>query len=102
MDDRALGRPMPTKLFLAQELRAAGLHEMAELAADGYYHDFESPLALPEMQLDRDLFAAGTPAAMALRKRHHNGEFDASVEESEAWAASADGREAINKLIRGE
>jgi len=93
---------MHTKDFLAQELRAAGLHEMAELAADGYYDDFESPLALPEVQLDRDLFAAGTPEAMALRKRHHNGEFDVSVEESEAWAASADGREAINKLIRGE
>jgi hypothetical protein len=93
---------MHTKDFLAQELRAAGLEEMAEKAARGYYHDFLSPLAMPEMQLDRDLFAVGTPAAMALRRRHHNGEFDASTEESDAWANSADGREAIGKLIRGE
>jgi hypothetical protein len=93
---------MHTKDFLAQELRAAGLEEMAEKAARGYYHDFLSPLAMPEMQLDRDLFAVGTPAAMALRRRHHNGEFDASTEESEAWANSADGRKAIGKLIRGE
>jgi hypothetical protein len=54
------------------------------------------------MQLDQDLGAAGTEAAMALRKRHHAGEFDASIEESVEWANSAEGREAIGKLIRGE
>jgi hypothetical protein len=92
---------MHTKDFLAQELRAAGLDAMADKAAAGYYHDFLSPLAFPETQLDRDLFDAG-PAGKELRKRHHNGEFDASIEESEEWANSHDGREALGKLIRGE
>ena len=90
---------MHTKDFLAQELRAAGLDAMADKAAAGYYHDFLSPLRLPEMQLGHDLFAAGTPAAMALRKRHHDGEFDASVEESEEWLHGADGQATIRDLI---
>ena len=91
---------MHTKDKLAQALTEAGLHEMAAKAAMGYYHDFLSPLDLPEMQLDADLHAAGTPEARALRRRHHNGEFDASVEESDEWAKSAEGQETFRKLIR--
>jgi hypothetical protein len=85
-----------TKDFLAQELRKAGLDAMADKAVTGYYHDFESPLDFPEMQLDVDLSLAGTPEALALRARHHNGEFDASTEEGEEWAMS----EAIAGLVR--
>lgn len=92
--------PMHTKDILATALREAGLNEMADKAATGYYHDFLSPLDLPEMQLDADLVAVGTPEAMALRKRHHNGDFDASTEESEEWADSPDGQDAIRRLIR--
>jgi acetyl-CoA acetyltransferase len=88
-----------TKDFLAQELRAAGLNEMADKAAQGYYHDFLSPLVAPELQLLSDLHAAGTPAAMALHARHMNGEFDASKEESDEWAASEDGQAAFNELV---
>jgi hypothetical protein len=93
---------MHTKDLLAHELREAGLHEMAEKAATGYYHDFLSPLATPCLQLAHDLHAAGTPAAMALYRRHMNGEFDASLEESEEWASSPDGQDAFGKLVRGE
>ena len=88
-----------TKDFLARELRNANLHEMADKAAAGYYHDFLSPLTFPEMQLAEDLAKAGTPAAMALRGRHLAGEFDASLEESDDWANSAEGREAFGALI---
>jgi hypothetical protein len=91
---------MHTKDKLAQALTEAGLHEMAAKAADGYYHDFLSPLDLPEMQLDADLHAIGTPEAMALRRRHHDGEFDASIEEGEQWAGSAEGQETMRRLIR--
>jgi hypothetical protein len=93
---------MHTKDFLALELRKAGLHAMADKAATGYYHDFESPLDFPEMQLDADLTLAGTPEALALRARHHNGEFDASTEESEAWADSPEGQEAFGRIARKE
>jgi len=91
---------MHTKDKLAQALTEAGLHEMAAKAAEGWYHDFLSPLDLPEMQLDADLYAAGTPEALALRRRHHDGEFDASVEESDEWAKSAEGQETLRRIIR--
>lgn len=79
---------MHTKDKLAAELNKAGLGDMAIKAANGYYHDFLSPLATPCIQLAADLAAVGTPAAMALRDRHLNGEFDASREEGEEWFQS--------------
>lgn len=91
---------MHTKDKLAQALTEAGLHDMAAMAAMGYYHDFMSPLALPGMQLDADLQVAGTSEARALQLRHYDGEFDASIEESEQWAASAEGQETFRKLLR--
>jgi len=91
---------MHTKDILAGELRKAGLHEMADKAATGYYHDFLSPLPMPEMQLAADLAEAGTPAALALRARHYNGEFDASLAESDEWAESAAGAEAYDALLK--
>jgi len=60
-----------------------------------------SPLDTPCLQLAADLALAGTPAAMALRVRHLNGEFDATAEESEDWANSADGQAAFGKLVAG-
>jgi hypothetical protein len=91
---------MHTKDILAAELTKADLPEMAAKAATGYYHDYLSPLATPCIQLAADLAAAGTPAALALRARHLNGEFDASAEESDDWAASPDGQEALGQLVR--
>lgn len=92
---------MHTKDKLAAALREAGLDRMADKAAQGYYHDFLSPLALPCQQLDDDLLTAGTPEAMALRRRHHNGEFDASMEESDDWAQSQDGQDTMRRLVGG-
>jgi len=76
---------MHTKDVLAAELHKAGLHDMAMRAGQGYYHDFMSPLATPCLQLAADLAEVGTPAALALRERHLNGEFDASREEGDEW-----------------
>lgn len=92
---------MHTKDFLAQELRKAGLDAMALSAERGHYHDFLSPLPFPDLQLDSDLIEAiesGNEMAKELRSRHHNGEFDASLEESDEWAASEDGQEAFAML----
>lgn len=93
------GRKMHTKDILAGELRKAGLPEMAAKAAEGYYHHFLSPLATPCLQLAADLAGVGSPAAIALRNRHFNGEFDATKEESDDWAASPDGRDTFGRLI---
>jgi hypothetical protein len=100
---------MHTKDMLAAELRRIGLADtsdkaatlfaMADKAAQGYYHDFLSPLDFPEMQLVNDLARVGTIEAMALRQRIINGDFDATEEESEEWAASAEGQEALGKLV---
>lgn len=90
-----------TKDILADELEKSALQEMAAKARTGYYHDFLSPLDMPCLQLSNDLAAAGTPAALALRARHHNGEFDASAAESAAWAESADGKDAFQQLLKG-
>jgi len=49
---------MHTKDILAEALRQAGLPDMATKAAEGYYHDFLSPLPLPEKQLMHDLQVA--------------------------------------------
>lgn len=94
-------KAMHTKDILADELRKAGLPEMADKAATGYYHDFLSPLAMPDFQLAEDLAAVGTPAALALYERHINGEFDATLKESEDWARSAEGQDALSKLGTG-
>jgi len=91
---------MHTKDILAAELLKAELPFMAERAAAGYYHDYLSPLAMPCMQLAEDLAKSGTPSALALRARHLNGEFDATKEESDDWAASPDGQDAFSRLVR--
>lgn len=91
---------MHTKDILAAELTKADLPEMAAKAATGYYHDFLSPLDMPCLQLANDLALAGTPAALAIRARHLDGEFDATLEESDDWAASAEAAEAFGKLMK--
>ena len=90
---------MHTKDILAAELRKAGLDDMANKAAAGWYHDYLSPLDTPCLQLAADLLSAGTDAAMAIRARHLNGEFDATHKESEEWANSPEGRDAFNRLV---
>lgn len=87
-----------TKDILADELRKIGLTEMADKAATGYYHDYLSPLAMPCMQLAQDLQKHHTRAARELLKRHLNGEFDATKEESDEWAETADGQAAREAL----
>lgn len=90
---------MHTKDLLARELTKANLPEMAAKAATGYYHDFLSPLDTPCLQLAADLAKVGTPAALAVRARHLNGEFDATKEESDDWAASPEGKAAFSQLV---
>ena len=97
---------MHTKDMLADALRAVGLDAMADKAATGHYHDFLSPLALPELQLCADLVDAAkarpdrSADIMALRQRVMGGDFDASAEESEDWAKSEEGQETFGRLIR--
>ena len=96
---------MHTKDMLAEALREIGLTQMADKAATGWYHDFLSPLDLPEMQLANDLAMAARDnesrraEILKLRGRVIDGDFDASTEET-AWAASPEGQDAMRHLFR--
>lgn len=97
-----------SKQKLARYLRVAGLEEMAKQAERGYYHDFESPLTFPEMQLEQDLREARDAhnrdfqrymMIERIRVLHiADGAFDATKEESDEWAASPEGRAAFAEL----
>ena len=91
---------MHTKDRLADELRKAGLEDMAAKAAEGYYDDYLSPLDTPIVTLVSDLGKAGTAPAKVLRVRAMNGDFDATADEAEVWAASPEGQETMTKFYR--
>jgi hypothetical protein len=100
-----------TSQHLADTLRAAGFEDLAKRAEADEFHDFLSGHILPETELDLELVKLMNmlpvdierrDRASAIRQRHHNGEFDASDEESDDWAQSEDGEEAFAQLIGGK
>lgn len=97
-----------TKDRLADELQKLGLDEMSAKARTGHYDDFLSTLDTPIIQLVNDLEDAArarldrSARIRDLRRRAINGDFDATKEESDTWAASPDGQAAFAKLIRKE
>lgn len=94
---------IPTKEKLAQALEALNdgkLKRVIRLARRGYYDDFESPLATPELELFSEMHARGYTEFC---KRIVAGEFDATKEESDRWANSIDGLETFDdpEAVRG-
>ncbi len=85
---------LPTSERLARVLEAEGLPD-GIVAAARDYDDFRSPLAMPETQLYQDLIGHGRKD---LAERVVAGEWDATKEESDAWAASFEGRQAFAEL----
>lgn len=84
--------------------------DMIQRAIDGYYHDYLSPLATPEIQLVADLRALASqpatprdsrPLLRQMAERVIDGEFDATREESDAWARSPEGQE-VFRLLRDD
>lgn len=74
---------------LAQALEAANAPKaMVTAARAGCYDDFQSESPTPIMDLVRDAKAAGLHG---IARRAMDGDFDATREESEAWAASQTG-----------
>lgn len=81
--------------------------EMIRKAFEGYYHDYLSPLDLPEIQLVLDLTelarlpatpAASRPLLRQMAERVKSGDFDATREESEEWVRSPEGQETMRQL----
>jgi hypothetical protein len=94
---------------LAQALEAAGLTGLARRARDDEFHDFLSPHDMPSLELldelGRALVASAGDLDKALaisrvRQAHKNGDFDADLKESDDWAKSEEGQEALRGLVR--
>jgi hypothetical protein len=90
---------LPTRWKLGIDLISAGFTDMADRAIAGWYDDYLSPLDMPTTELVNDLQKAGTPAAMLIREQVIKGDYDATAEEAEAWAASPEGREAFESFL---
>ena len=91
---------MHTTEKLALALEEANLPEMAKAARQGFYHNYLSPLPAPCLQLEADLRSQHTDAAEKVRLLHLNGEFDATKDESDAWAESPDGKAVFAELTK--
>ena len=85
-----------TSAYLARELMAAGLHELSFRAATGEFDDYGTVHVCGPTALHGELLKVGRlPFAM----RVADGEFDATREESDEWAASSEGRSAFAGLL---
>lgn len=69
---------------------------LLRLARQDYYHDFMSPSAMPATELVSHLRLAGLNE---LAERAMGGEFDATKEEADAWAATDEGRATFQELM---
>jgi hypothetical protein len=88
--------PTTERLALAL-VRAGAPPDMIRKASEGYYDDYKSPLAMPETQLLADARRAGLAS---IAQGVLDGEWDATKEESDAWAASPEGKAAFAELLR--
>jgi hypothetical protein len=90
-------QPIPTTERLARALEAAGAPQvMINRARGSFYDDFKSDLATPIVQLVQDVRKAGLEG---IAKRAIDGEFDATKEESDAWAESPEGQELMQQFM---
>lgn len=98
-----------TSQRLADALRAAGILTLAERAEKDEFHDYLSPHATPTIILANELVGIindttheqhTRTAAHNIRVRVINGEFDATEEESNEWAASAEGQATFDRLVK--
>jgi hypothetical protein len=88
----------PTTEILARALEEVNApQEMIYKARAGYYDDYKSPLAMPEMQLLKDARMYGLES---IAQGVIAGKWDGTKEESDAWAASPEGQEALRELTK--
>lgn len=88
--------PTCERLALVLEEFHAPQH-MIDAARMGQYHDFLSDSAVPELDL---LNHARTYGLQRVVDGVMEGEWDATKEESDQWAASPDGQQTMSMLTR--
>lgn len=83
---------------------------MIDRAERGYYHDYLSPLAMPELALVSELRGLAAHPSLTVSSRRLclaladaviRGEHDASPAEADEWAASPEGQATMAELLRG-
>lgn len=90
----------PSSKKLARALDKAGYAALAERARGDEFHDFLSASATPVLDLYRAVSdMPQSPARDAILARIRNGDFDATMEESEAWAHSEEGRATMERMV---
>lgn len=96
MEQGKLGEAQ-AKLMAA--LRAAEApQQMIDAALDGRYDDYKSDHATPMVLLVQEARARGLEG---IAQRAISGEFDGTKADSDAWAASAEGKETFAELVEG-
>lgn len=93
---------------LADRLRDMGLMEMSDRARKGEFDDYRSEHAMPQHVLIKALLEIGVAKikmsvpCKELIDEVKEGKFDSTKEESDAWAASPEGQQAMKDLMHGE
>lgn len=105
-----------TPMYLGRVLDWISLHNMARRAREGHYDDFFAPPEVADgleiLRLYNDLLRAASRMQLSGQRERMQrtlavadavkaGEFDATKEESDRWAASADGQAAFRMLTDG-
>jgi hypothetical protein len=85
------------KLVRALQASGASARLLARARADEF-NDYRSPHVFPQHEL---LAAAREEGLEGICQSVIDGEFDATVEESDMWAASPEGQEAFRELFGG-
>jgi hypothetical protein len=102
-----MAKPTTEKLARALEAIPAIPPAMVKNAREGMYDDFKSPLTFPEITLVAELRAVAGNKSLPRSARQEigkmaqrviDGEFDATPEESAAWAESPEGKETFRQL----
>lgn len=90
--------PTTERLALALEaLEDPRLVEIIARARQGVYDDFKTTIAFPQAMLVSELQTLGHHQ---FARRVIDGEFDATMEESIAWAESVEGQRVLQELLR--
>lgn len=105
-----------TPAYLGRVLDWLGLADMAKRARRGHFDDFFAPAEVADgmeiLRLYNELRAAARTMqasgqadrmrrTLAVAEAVKTGEFDATPEESDRWAASKDGQDAFRALTEG-
>lgn len=100
----------PTPSYLGRVLDELGFASMARRAREGHFDDFFAPAEVADgmeiLRLYNELRGkltvvrkAERPRVQAVMEAVKTGEFDATKEESDRWAASKDGQDTMRMLL---